>query len=157
MRNLFLSICTAMLLMSCSKDDGPATMEAKEYGIYVVSNIDSPIEFNYKFYDYGTGEVYHQGITTTSNGTVLFPVTDKEKPNGSVVVDIIVDNPTQIDAFYISKNGNYYLNGEDNPNATSIFEMNDVRYLSEREVFEGAIELKRDESYWRNSSDWSNN
>lgn len=155
MKKIITTIIIATLFISCSKDEENSVISATEYGIYVKSNTSGPVDFDYRFYNFDTGEVYRQGSSTTSNGTILFPVTDKEKTSDYIIVDISVSNENSISPYYIAKNGSMYLNKEDNSDATSIFELNNMPFISGREVYEGAISIDSHESIW--TDNFSNN
>jgi len=142
----------SLVVLCCSKDDEPiTTMAATEYGVYV----KGATEVSYRFYDYHTGETYHEGIT--SNSRIMFPVTSKEKPTGSVLGNISSTTTDEIiQVFAVIKSGDFYLNSEDNPNATSIWELNQSFILDDGTTHEVVMDIaERSLDLWRRS--FSNN
>ena len=140
----------SLIVLSCSKDDEANSLAATEYGVYVKNSA----EFNYRFYNFHTGETYHEGIT---KGGVMFPVTSKEKSNSHVIGHISSTNGDLIEVFGISKNGSFYYNDKDNPNATNIKELNHS-FVFDDGSHEVAIPV--DERYvesWIDSKKYSNN
>ena len=161
MKKLLLLLLLCVFVLSCSENkETEAETEAEtevqliaatEYGIYV-KNIDS--EYRYRFYNYNTGETYREGVT--SNPTLLFPVTSKERENTHVVVDVFSDDEN-IEYFTISKNGNLYLNDKDNPDATKIQELNPFFDL-DNGSYQGVIPIDDTRfTSWIDSRDYSNN
>ena len=109
----------SLIVLSCSNDnDEPNYLAATEYGIYV-KGIDS--EYDYEFYNFNSGEIYHEG--TTNDSFLYFDVTSKERSNTHIIAVVSCIDPN-IEVFSVIRNGDFYLNDKDNPSSTSVYELN---------------------------------
>ena len=119
----------SLIVLSCSKDDDePDLITAKEYGVYVI-NKNLETEYSYRFYNFHTGETFHEGVT--NNNHVYFNVTAKELESNYLLVDVKFENPNDVTVYVIVKNSEGgYLNIEDSPDATTIFELNPVNFYN---------------------------
>ena len=127
----------SLIVLSCSKEDEvePDYYIPTEYGVYVKGLIS---EYDYKFYNYNTGEIYHEG--TTSESFILFNVTSKEKSNTHIVSEIHLRHKNT-KVFALIKNGDFFLNYKNNPEAINIYELNNAFTLDEN-IYELLIPLE---------------
>jgi len=119
----------AFIMLSCGEDDPePNFINAITYGLEVrIPTANISTEYKYRFYSSGTGETFHEGIT--SNGSIKFNVTPKEIEAFDLLVDIEVQDFEGVEAYVIVKNNiGQYLNIYDSPNATTIFELNPISF-----------------------------
>jgi len=147
-----ITLFLTFIFIGCSSDDdNPRLIQAEKYGIIVRSLSNQEIDFSYTFKEYNSGEIYHQGATTTPN-SIYFPVTEKETSVSlNVLVEIRVDqeNVDSIISYTISKSNNLYYNDRNNRNATTVFELNPIDYIEELEYFEGSINLQGEQRFWQ--------
>lgn len=159
MKHILLLLSIALIFSCSSDDDDSKIIEASEYGVLIQSDTGEEISGTYVFFNISNDEIFHQGtFNTSTDEIILFMVTEKEK-NIALNCDIKVDNNKSsiMNAFFIIKNKDLYLNAENNPNATSVLELNPFNFLPVDDKFNYGNDLSRDEVFWIKDSDFRNN
>ncbi len=155
MKKLLL-ITSLILFISCSKDDNNEDDEmiiAEEYGMIVRA---PSADYSYKFLAEPSGEIITQG-ERNGEQIIFFPVGQKEITAEYLHFKLEVQNGSLDDfkVFLIARKDDLYLNYEDSPTATSVFEMNNTK--ENNGVIEGLIPIRMHQNFWVKNSEWSNN
>lgn len=154
MRKLLL-ITVLLFAVSCSESDDQQEsnmITAEEYGV-IIKGPD--VDYTYKFYTEPTGEILVQG-ERTGEQNLFFNVAESELKAENIYFEMqLTGKADEFEAYLISRKGDLYLNSEDNPNAKSIFEINNTS-KSENTLY-GVIPIRMDEHFWIKNSEWSNN
>lgn len=152
MKKLLLLI-SIVIIASCSEDDNNEMITAEEYGVF----IDGPdVDYNYKFYAEPNGEILKDG-QRNGEQNILFDVSENEikAENLHFELEPIDGSVDEIEAFLIARKNDLYLNNEDNPNATDVFEMNNTSKSDGK--ITGYIPVIKHRVFWVKNSEWSNN